>query len=320
MGENSSIEWTDHTFNPWTGCTRVSPGCQHCYAESWAKRSNIVGWGPKAPRRRTSAAAWKKPRQWNAEAAREGVRMKVFVASLADIFDDHASIEPEWRWDLWKLIHETPCLDWLMLTKRPENWPTFLPVSEPSGAFANLRLGVTIEDQARFNERGPVLQFAADIGWPTFVSYEPALGPVDWSPALQPHAPAIGWMIAGGEQGPRPCHPAWIRSTEEQCRAAGVPFLLKQWGTWLVGEPSEEPDDDGNPYGLPLKFQDGETFDVVSDGHDIVFSAALGQQAGPTQIWRDYYGWQGELIRKVGKERAGRLLDGRLHDGMPSHG
>src|SRR3546814_4489006 len=118
MGENSKIEWTDHTFNPWTGCTKVSPACDHCYAEGWSKRSGLVEWGHGKPRRLTSDANWRKPLKWNDEAARKGVRYRVFCASLADVFD--AEVDDAWRDELFALIAMTPHLDWLLLTKRPQ--------------------------------------------------------------------------------------------------------------------------------------------------------------------------------------------------------
>jgi protein gp37 len=126
--ENSKIEWTDHTFNPWTGCTKVSPGCDHCYAEAWSKRSAIVEWG-NHPRRRTSEAIWKQPLKWNAEARafknEHGLRPRVFCASLADVFDNQA--DPVWREDLFALICDCRRLNWLLLTKRPQNVAKMLP-------------------------------------------------------------------------------------------------------------------------------------------------------------------------------------------------
>ena len=119
MAENTKIEWADHTFNPWTGCTKVGPGCDHCYAEGWAKRSGQVQWGHGAARRRTSEANWKQPMRWNAEAERIGVRYRVFCASLADVFDNE--VPAEWRADLFDLIAKTPNLDWLLVTKRVGN-------------------------------------------------------------------------------------------------------------------------------------------------------------------------------------------------------
>lgn len=104
MAENSNIEWTDHTFNPWIGCQKVSPGCDHCYAETWDARGlqgQATRWGPHAERTRTSAANWRKPLAWNRAAEAAGKRARVFCASLADVFDNHPSILPEWRRDLW---------------------------------------------------------------------------------------------------------------------------------------------------------------------------------------------------------------------------
>lgn len=119
MAENTKIEWTDHTFSPWTGCTKVSPACDHCYAEGWAKRSGHVKWGSGQPRRRTSDANWRMPLKWNREAERTGVRPRVFCASLADVFDNE--VDPAWRADLFKLIADTQNLNWLLLTKRVGN-------------------------------------------------------------------------------------------------------------------------------------------------------------------------------------------------------
>ena len=113
MGENTKIELAHHTFNPWYGCTKVGPGCDNCYAEAWAKRSGLVKWGFRQERRRTTAANWRKPLAWNAEAERLGIRYRVFCASLADVFDN--SVPPEWRVELFRLIRETPHLDWLLL-------------------------------------------------------------------------------------------------------------------------------------------------------------------------------------------------------------
>ncbi|MCP5018382.1 MAG: DUF5131 family protein, partial [Ketobacter sp.] len=101
MAENSKIEWCDHTFNPWAGCQPVSPACDHCYAEADTKRYGYVQWGPKADRRRTGAGTWEKPLKWNREAEEKGIRYRVFCASWADVFDNHKSIKPEWRDDIW---------------------------------------------------------------------------------------------------------------------------------------------------------------------------------------------------------------------------
>jgi protein gp37 len=124
MGENSKIEWCDHTFNPWIGCQKVSPGCDHCYAEAMMDlRYKKVQWGPHGERQRTSEQNWRLPTQWNAQARtfrkENGHRPRIFCASLADVFDNQ--IDTSWRDDLFALIRKCNRLDWLVLTKRPEN-------------------------------------------------------------------------------------------------------------------------------------------------------------------------------------------------------
>src|SRR5258708_7584279 len=117
MGKNSHIEWTHHTFNPWWGCTKVSPACDNCYAEAWAKRVGNDVWGSKAPRRFFSDSHWKEPLKWQAQAAEEEERARVFCASMADVFEARPELDAP-RARLWKLIESTPNLDWLLLTKR----------------------------------------------------------------------------------------------------------------------------------------------------------------------------------------------------------
>lgn len=281
MAENSRIEWTDHTFNPWTGCTKVSQACDHCYAESWAKRSGHVEWGPHGERRRTRPATWAMPRKWNAQAEAEGRRFRVFCASLADVFDNHRSILPEWRADLWRLIHETPCLDWLLLTKRPQNIARFLPDGW-GGGWSNVWLGTTVENQEEADRRIPVL-----LGVPArirFLSCEPLLERVDLKGWIWPGwdgdirrakpAPHIAWVIAGGESGPgaRPMHPEWARSLRDQCRAARTPFHFKQWGDWHADA--------------------------------LLYTTPQGENPPPRM--------------RVGKKAAGRHLDGRTWDEVPA--
>lgn len=260
MAENSSIEWTDHTFNPWIGCTHVSPGCEHCYAETMMdQRWSKVEWGKGKPRQRTSAANWRLPIKWNKQAAAEGVRRRVFCASLADVFDDE--VEWGWREDLWGLIHDTPQLDWLLLTKRPQNIAAMVPAAFLTMPRHNIWLGITVEDQRRANERIPeLLKITATV---RFLSCEPLLGPVDLWRWLVADMRADGggvarlnqlhWIICGGESGhgARPMHPQWARSLRDQCQAAGVAFFFKQYGEYathtlmpasrvLVGEGEQE--------------------------------------------------------------------------------
>ena len=153
--EKSKIEWTDHTFNPWMGCQHVSPGCDHCYAEAMMDhRFSKVEWGPHGRRKLTSEENWKQPRRWNAEARefkeKYGYRPRVFCASLADVFDNQ--VPKEWRVDLFALIRECRRLDWLMLTKRPQNIVKMLP-KDWGGGYRNVWLGVTAEDQMHFDQR-----------------------------------------------------------------------------------------------------------------------------------------------------------------------
>jgi protein gp37 len=172
MGENSTIEWTHHTFNPWTGCTKVSPACDHCYAEAWAKRSGLVTWGKGQLRRRTTEANWRKPLAWDRVARREGRRQRVFCASLADVFD--TEVPTEWRADLFRLIEATANLDWLLLTKRPKVARDFLT---PRLVSPNVWLGVTVENQKMAELRVPLL-----LDTPAavrFLSCEPLLEAVD---------------------------------------------------------------------------------------------------------------------------------------------
>ena len=252
MADRSQIDWTDATFNPWLGCTKVSPACDHCYAEAWAKRSGLVQWGNN-PRRATSDAYWKQPHRWNREARAAGVRRRVFCASLADVFDNQ--VDPAWRRELWDLIHQCDALDWLLLTKRPQNIAAMLPGGgdDPLNGidryatpwpWPHVWLGTTVENQEEADRRIPhLLAVPARL---RFLSCEPLLGPVDlreyichpasdWmiSPEL-----ALYWVIAGGESGPgaRPMRPDWARSLRDQCQAAGVPFFFKQWGEWIVGD------------------------------------------------------------------------------------
>lgn len=179
MGTETAIAWTDHTFNPWMGCLKVSPGCEHCYAETLVKgRFKLPVWGPPktTDRKHTSVSNWKQPLTWNRAAAKAGVRDRVFCASLADVFEDHAQVAP-WRAELFALIEVTPHLDWQLLTKRPENLRRFLPPSWLDKPRANVWLGTTVEDQRRANERIPhLLATPASV---RFLSCEPLLEAVD---------------------------------------------------------------------------------------------------------------------------------------------
>lgn len=223
MAENSKIEWTDHTFNPWIGCQKVSPGCDHCYAEAlmdtrWGK----VEWGPHGERKRTSNANWKKPQQWAKAARGTGKRPRVFCASLADVFDNQAP--DEWRLELWNLIALTPELDWLLLTKRPENIAKMIPTWWGKFGTDRVWLGTTCEDQANYDRRWPILrEVPAAVH---FISYEPAIGPL----RLHNGPDQPDWLICGGESGhgARMMDPEWAAAIRADCERAGVWFFMKQ--------------------------------------------------------------------------------------------
>ena len=173
MAEHSKIEWTDATFNPWVGCTKISPACDNCYAEGWAKRSGS-GELWQGARQRTSAENWRKPLAWNKKAAASGENRFVFCASLADVFDNQ--VPSDWRADLWPLIRATPALTWQLLTKRPQNIAKMLPPDWGTG-YANVWLGTTAENQDEADRRVPhLLAVPAKV---RFLSCEPLLGPLD---------------------------------------------------------------------------------------------------------------------------------------------
>lgn len=226
MGENSKIEWTDHTFNPWIGCTKVSPACDFCYAEDlMANRYKKANWGPGEDRVRTSPANWQQPRRWNRQAISDGARPFVFCASLADVFDNE--VDPLWRRDLFKLIEETPQLIWLLLTKRIGN---VAKMTDPEAGNPllprNVALGATLANQEEYDRDRLKLRDAAERCGPlfTFASIEPMLGPV----VLDRYAP--DWIICGGESGrhARTMDPAWARALRDSARRLGRAFFMKQ--------------------------------------------------------------------------------------------
>jgi protein gp37 len=241
MAKDSSIEWTDHTFNPWWGCTKVSPGCEHCYAEAWAKRVGERIWGFNQERRFFTDKHWAEPLKWNAEAAKLRQRKRVFCASMADVFELRSDLDL-WRERLWGLIDATPWLDWLLLTKRPQNIEKKVPWTNDWPA--NVWIGATVEDQKRAIERLPILlKFSAKC---RFLSCEPLLGPVDltvWIHNRPQNLYEINWVIAGGESGAnaRAMLPGWARKLRDQCQEAEIPFHFKQWGHWApVAPPRSE--------------------------------------------------------------------------------
>lgn len=298
MAENSKIEWTHHTFNPWRGCTKVSDGCTNCYAEKMSGRNpNVLGvWGKYGTRVVASESMWKQPLKWDFAAMYAKPRHRVFCASLADVFEAEDtlpshSIEPilNARLRLLELIFKTPNLDWLLLTKRPENirkallgavagnWADPGDVTDRVHAWMageriphNVWIGTSVEDQKTADERIPhLLKIPAKV---RFISMEPLLGPVDlrnvepssgqWLDAVTglrggDHSLAdcnsIDWAIVGGESGgkARPFDISWARSILDQCKAASVPVFLKQLGAKVLGRECEHGRD-----GKPCSFED----------------------------------------------------------------
>lgn len=230
MAKNSHIEWTHHTFNPWWGCKKVSPACDNCYAELWAKRMGHQLWGSDAPRRFFSDAHWREPLSWNDDAQQCGRRERVFCASMSDVFEKRKDLNDQ-RHRLWRLIQETPNLDWLLLTKRPQNIQRLVPWR--SNWPRNVWVGTSVENQKIAEKRLPFL-----LSIPSavrFLSCEPLLGPLNLRAWFQRSSfYPIDWVIAGGESGPaaRPMHPDWAVDLLNQCQAFDVPFHFKQWGQW----------------------------------------------------------------------------------------
>jgi len=326
MGAKTGIEWTDATVNFWWGCTKVGPGCDICYAEKVAERFGGSHWGTGKPRRKIKGAValmhrldndyswWAADHQIGGHHATHCRR--VFVQSMSDLFDLEAPLP--WFDEAWRTIHACARIYIQIVTKRLTAIEKRL-AEIGAGWPAHAGLIVSVTSQAEADRDIPrLLQLMErhNIPW-IGISAEPLLGPI----TLPPEFLALGrraWVIVGGESGKeaRPMHPDWVRAPRDQCTAAGVPFFFKQWGEWLVGEPKDQKHED-NLCELPLGYADGHEFDVASDGDDIMLCSAQDESHGPSHIWRDYYGWQGHLIRRVGKKRAGRLLDGREWNELP---
>lgn len=277
MGETTKIEWCHHTFNPWIGCTKVAPECAHCYAEElMALRWRKVEWGDKGTRKRTTT--WNDPIKWNRNAEQSGERRRVFCASLADVFEDREELK-FWRRDLFSLIDQTPWLDWLLLTKRPEN---IRQMWEGEHHRSNVWLGTSCGHSGSLM-RIPKLLMCRKLSPVLFLSAEPLLERINLTrieaPAELQKSPNGGlcanalmsddaryfqfhgqldWVIVGGESGrnARRCETDWIRSIVRQCRNAGVPCFVKQLGAnpWIRsgekklsdpkgGDPDEWPKD-----------------------------------------------------------------------------
>jgi len=319
MAEETGIEWTDSTFNPWWGCTKISPACDHCYAADLDNRTGGDHWG-NVPRRRTSEKNWNEPRRWQRKAAefaaKHGRRRRVFCASMADVFDNQ--VPSEWRDDLWALIRDCPDMDWLLLTKRPQNIGKMLPAFWDQ-VKGHVWLGTTVEDQQRADLNIPhLLKYDSAV---RFVSCEPLLSPIDIGRYMhdstcsgfadgicscsEPREVHLDWVIAGGESGAqaRPSSPEWFRDLRDQCETASVPFLFKQWGEWAPGECATHPQ---------TKTQQVATFyDARWTNPGWAFGTVTVRQSEEM-----HYDDEPEVWR-LGKKHAGRKLDGVTHDGYP---
>ncbi len=293
-------------------------------------RFGKVKWGPGEPRALTSPENWKKPLQWNKRAEANGIRERVFCASLADVFDNE--VPQEWRERLWNLITATPQLDWLLLTKRIGNAADMLPRNRDG--MKNVWLGISVVNQLEADRDIPkLLATPANI---RFLSMEPLLGAIDLTNLHLAYLPemfgipqrdcfynaltgigrmdrgggvievatdeqqgnGIDWVIVGGESGSgaRPMHPDWARSLRDQCVTAGVAFHFKQWGEWQVVYDRDADDPDWRS--CPNPEGNGERYVNLAGGH----------------------GFHGDRVcfaRRVGKKAAGRLLDGREWSEFP---
>ncbi|WP_310530670.1 phage Gp37/Gp68 family protein [Novosphingobium sp.] len=283
MSETTGIEWTDATINFWWGCSKVSPGCDHCYAETWAARFGESLWGVGAPRRKIkgavgllyklqNSASW-----WAADAVigkfHPNSARRVFIQSMSDLFDKE--VPDEWFDEAWNAIRSCGSLDLQLVTKRVSFVEKRL-AGRPWPKHARLIISIVNQEEAD-RDIPRLIELKHRLGIPCIgLSMEPLLGRVvlrdEWLAEL-------GWIIVGGESGAkaRPMHPDWARSLRDQCAEAGVSFLFKQWGEWI---PAPEIEDAG-----------GVSFHTFADG-----------------TW----------VQRVGKKAAGRLLDGVQHDGFPA--
>lgn len=315
MGENSKIEWTDATVNFWWGCTKVGPGCDHCYAETWSKRTGPNIWGVGVPRRKIQSAVKlihkldNEYADWAADvicavgnakafglpAPNLGTRRRVFIQSMSDLFD--LEVPTEWFAEAWDCIERCNRIDVQVVTKRVSAVEKRLTAIGRTVWPRHVGLMVTVVNQDEADRDVPrllALKEKFNIPW-VGLSIEPMLGTIDLSPWIK----SIDWVICGGESGgkARPMHPDWARSLRDQCAAAGVHFLFKQWGNW---RPEIDRDNDDPDWRQPYSKYREPAFQILN-------------LAGG----RGFHGNRVHVMRNCSKKSAGRLLDGIEHNGFP---
>lgn len=223
MSEKTIIAWTDHTFNPWMGCHKISDGCKNCYAATLTKnRMGLSLWGPPgSTQRQVTKQPWKNVLQWNKSAEQDGIRRKVFCASLCDVFEDHETANST-RPAVWNLIRSCQSLDWQLLTKRPHRILDNLPDDWGPDGWPNVWIGTSVEDM-RVSERVDYLRKVPAVV--RFISYEPAIGSLN-----DLDITGIDWVIYGGESGSGYRHEdkEWAREMRRKCINSGAAFFHKQ--------------------------------------------------------------------------------------------
>lgn len=307
----TKIEWASHVWNPIVGCSIVSPGCTNCYAMAMAARIEAAGTSGPRPSHYagttrnvngnavwtgkvelapvhilTAPLHWKKPR-------------RIFVNSMGDLF--HEAVAEEWIDAVFAVMRQCRQHSFQVLTKRSRRMQDYLIARADHRAIVqspNVWLGTSVERQQEADERRRALHKVAEAGWMTWVSYEPALGPVDWS-----GWEFIRWLVSGGESGPnaRPSHPDWHRSARDWCKQNGIPYFFKQWGGWREPKEYEGYDTSKGRAGKP------PAFIVGADGSVHCFASR-------------YIGDDFKVMIRVGKQSAGRVLDGMVYNGFPEGG
>ena len=231
----TKIQWVDYTFNPWWGCVQISPACDHCYAMVMARRlggrlfGHAVEWGPGGRRGYIADEKWDEPLRWDRIAQKRGERHRVFCGSMMDVFEGLREQRPHLE-RLFRVVEQTPSLDWLLLTKRPNNVKKLAPARLPE----NVWIGTTVENQEWADQRLPHL-LGIDCTL-RFISVEPMLSRLELRPYLGPGPGQVNWVIFGGESGSQARGPeaaiSWYRDLRDQCSNAGVPIFHKQMGAF----------------------------------------------------------------------------------------